>query len=82
MPVPPTEQEHGRRGFHEKSPAALSSQARLGGRSHPTYHDDRDPSGGAVLLGERVVKVLLEFTCDLGLHVVFLGGIVLERSRQ
>lgn len=28
------------------------------GRAGPTYHDHGDPGGGAVLFGERVIKVL------------------------
>lgn len=39
-------------------------------------HDNRHPSGGAVLFGERVIKVLLQFTCYFSLHIILLGGII------
>lgn len=57
-------------GFHEQNPGCLVQKASsaqqpgqmppaLQGRAlHPTYHDNGDPSGGAVLFGERIIKVL------------------------
>lgn len=48
-----------------------------GGAVRSTYHDNRHPSGGAVLFGERVIKVLLQFTCYFSLHIILLGGIIL-----
>lgn len=39
-------------------------------------HDNGDPRGGAVLFGERIVKVLFQFTCYFSLHIILLGGII------
>lgn len=47
-----------------------------------TYHDNRDPGGGAVLFGERVIKVLFEFTCYFSLHIILLGGIILQERKE
>lgn len=47
-----------------------------------TYHDNRDPGGGAVLFGERIIKVLFEFTCYFSLHIILLGGIILQERKE
>lgn len=44
-----------------------------------TYHDNGDPGGRAVLFGERVIKVLFEFTCYFSLHIILLGGVILQK---
>lgn len=50
-----------------------------GRTTRSTYHDDGDPGGRAVLLGERIIKVLFEFTCYFSLHIIFLGGVILQK---
>lgn len=44
-----------------------------------THHDNGDPGGRAVLFGERVIKVLFEFTCYFSLHIILLGGVILQK---
>lgn len=51
-------------------------QLSKGRAMHSTYHDNGDPRGGAVLFGERIVKVLFQFTCYFSLHIILLGGII------
>lgn len=66
-------------------PAEQSGQTLQLSKGSPmrsTYHDNGDPRGGAVLFGERMVKVLFQFTCDFSLHIILLGGIILrERTK-
>lgn len=30
--------------------------------------------------GERIIKVLFEFTCYFSLHIIFLGGVILQKE--
>lgn len=45
------------------------------------YHDDRHTSRGVVVL-RRSVKVRLQFTCDLHLHVVSDDCVVLHTHKR
>lgn len=78
-------------GPQEGSAGPLTLQGSLSGeqsgqpcscpRADPcsTHHDDGDPGGRAVLFGERVIKVLFEFTCYFSLHIILLGGVILQK---